>query len=702
MRAYQPRDRQSRTRRHPKTMRKSATMTTAFLLLLSTAGLAAGCGGGHAGRAPAEAPKASAATSVASCRHGSIATPLGQPRTGSTIALAKLGTRNVALIADEDAHAIDAFDLETQKELPPTPLDGAPSQIMVTARGSILVLLRDKSRVQVLEAERADGPLAARCAFDTAPEPVGLAASPDDRTLFVSSGWGRALAAFDDEKLTPKYEVRLAREPRAVVISDDGATAFVSHAVGSTISAVDLRKPSHDVRVVRVAGQDGNFGFARAQKKQLALMVARGQLAPEQKAAMDKQFAAQERSGCQGFALAKSIAPGGRILAPQVFVDPGSPEVRPEGYGNAGVATETPAVAVLDEGTAEPFEASLLVQREIGWRGEKSARDHREECLLPRAAATDPRTRTLLVACFGIDNVIAYDAASASPAASERRRWSVGPGPSGIAVDPDKPRAIVWSQFDRSVSVLPLTGPDVVDERLQSPARAASIALAPAAIKLPADVALGRLAFHSGGDARISKDGRACASCHPDGRDDAITWATPDGPRRSILLAGRVASEKAFSWNGSSKTLREHLVKTFDRLDGSGLRGLELDGLVAYVSTMRPPVDAPAPGPGALDPKVKRGAELFASKETECATCHSGPAFSDGANHDVQSKAQGDRGASFRTPSLHLIGSAGPFFHDGRYATLRDVLRDADGKMGRTKQLSANDIEALEAYLRTL
>ena len=671
-----------------------------ILFVLGAAGLAAGCGGSHATRAAVEAPKGVATPIGGSCRHASIATPLGQPRAGATIALAKLGTRNVALIADEDAHAIDAFDLDTQKELPPTPLDGAPSQLMVTADGRVLVLLRDRSRLQVLEAERADAPLVARCGVDTAPEPVALAVSPDDRTIYVSSAWGRSLAAFDDDKLAQKFEVHLAREPRAVVVSDDGATAFVSHAAGGAISAIDLRKPSHDVKAVRVAGHEGNFGAARAQKKQFAQMVARGQMGAEQKAMIDKQLAAQERSGCQGFALAKSLAPAGRILAPQVFVDPGTPEARPEGYGNGGIATETPAVAVLDEGTAQALEASLQVQREVGWRGEKSARDHREECLLPRAAATDPRTRTLLVACFGIDNVIAYDAASASPAASERRRWSVGPGPSGIAVDPEKPRAIVWSQFDRSVSILPLTGPDVIDERTQPVPRAASVALAPAAIRLPTDVALGRLAFHSGGDTRISKDGRACASCHPDGRDDAITWATPEGPRRTILLAGRVASEKSFAWSGTSKTLRDHMAKTFDRLDGSGLRGLELDGLVAYVSTMRAPIDAPTAA--SKDAKVLRGAALFASKETECASCHSGPTFSDGELHDVQSKTESDRGASFRTPSLRLIGSAGPYFHDGRYATLKEVLRDAEGKMGHTKQLSSNDLEALEAYLRTL
>jgi DNA-binding beta-propeller fold protein YncE len=541
-----------------------------------------------------------------------------------------------------------------------------------------------------------DGSLAARCAIDTAAEPVGLASTPDDKTILISSAWGRALSAFESEHLTRLYEVPLPREPRAVVVSDDGATAFVSHAVGSLISAVDLSKPAHPTRAIDVAGTDLRFAsIRRAQKKQLEQL--RGRAGLEQ---FEKLLAGQKHMGCQGFALAKSIAPGGRILAPQVFVDAGTPETRPEGYGNAQRATEEPGVAVIDEGNSEAMAASLQSQRGLDWRGDRSPRDHREACLLPRAAATDPRTRTLLVSCFGIDSVIAYDAASANPEASERRRWTVGSGPSGIAVDPELPRAVVGTQFDRSVSVLALGGSDLTDEKTQPPGRVVKVALSPAANKLSAELSLGRIVFHTGGDTRISKDGRACASCHPDGRDDAITWATPEGPRRSIMLAGRVSKAKSFSWNGTTKTLRDHLGNTFDRLEGSGLRGMELDALVAYVSTLRPPV--PEDSAPSSDPKVLRGAQIFASKEAGCAGCHNGPTFSDGEVHDVQSKAKGDRGDAFRTPPLHFVGGTGPYFHDGRYKTLRDLLRDVDGKMGHTKHLSESDLNALEAYLRTL
>jgi cytochrome c peroxidase len=224
-----------------------------------------------------------------------------------------------------------------------------------------------------------------------------------------------------------------------------------------------------------------------------------------------------------------------------------------------------------------------------------------------------------------------------------------------------------------------------------------------AALKNPpsAELQLGRLLFHNANDSRIAHDGRACASCHPDGRDDSITWATPLGPRRTMFLAGRVTGTAPYSWVGAEKSLHEHLATTFDRLSGQGLRSLELDAIVAYITTLAPPNSDVI---STEDPKkVARGKEIFTSSETQCSQCHipSGN-FTDGQTHDVKSRAASDKHTAFNTPSLKGCGGAGPWFHDGRYATLAELLKGSDGKMGKTKHLSPADLEALETYLRTL
>jgi cytochrome c peroxidase len=48
------------------------------------------------------------------------------------------------------------------------------------------------------------------------------------------------------------------------------------------------------------------------------------------------------------------------------------------------------------------------------------------------------------------------------------------------------------------------------------------------------------------------------------------------------------------------------------------------------------------------------------------------------------------------------VAARAPYFHDGRYATLDTLISGIDGTMGNTKQLSAEDKNALAAYLRSL
>lgn len=638
--------------------------------------LTAACGGAApAALAPPERVAATAPAPAPSCKRSAehaAFVPVGEARQSATLALARFGERTIAFVADEDSKALIALDVDRRAELGRTPLGATPSQLLLTRDGRVLVALRDVGKVAVFEPSTPEKALGLRCAVETAAEPVALGLTPDEGTLLVSSGWGHALGAFDAASLDRRFEVDLPREPRAVVIGDDGKTAFVSHAVGARMSAVDLAGEAHAVKDIPLQGT----------------------LSP---------IRSPDRSGissCQGYALARSLVPGGRVLAPQVLVTPGDPEQRAQGYGDENTPTEQPSVAVIDEGTRDALPASLQSAQEQRMfedvRGGLPQR--RAECLLPRAAAVDPGSRTLFVTCFGIDAVIAYDASAASPALAEIRRFEVGSGPSGIAVDAAHARAVVWSQFDRSLGLISLTTWDPMHDLTHGAPAVERVSLAPT--EQDHALAVGRQLFHAVNDTRISADGRACASCHPDGRDDALSWATPDGPRRTAMLAGRLEGTAPYGWSGSGKTLKEHLGHTFERLNGSGLRGVELDSLLAYVQSLRPPATRSA-GSAAL----ARGEAIFRSSEAGCAGCHQdtgqGALLTDRKVHDIGSKAHADREPGFDTPSLRFVAARAPYFHDGRYASLHALLRSNE-KMGSTRHLSEADLEALEAYLRSL
>jgi cytochrome c peroxidase len=93
---------------------------------------------------------------------------------------------------------------------------------------------------------------------------------------------------------------------------------------------------------------------------------------------------------------------------------------------------------------------------------------------------------------------------------------------------------------------------------------------------------------------------------------------------------------------------------------------------------------------------------VFASAEAGCTSCHSDDRFTDDTRHDVKSHTNADSPSSFDTPSLRRVAARAPYFHDGRYATLDALISGIDGTMGNTKQLSAEDKNALAAYLRSL
>ena len=152
-----------------------------------------------------------------------------------------------------------------------------------------------------------------------------------------------------------------------------------------------------------------------------------------------------------------------------------------------------------------------------------------------------------------------------------------------------------------------------------------------------------------------------------------------------------------YSWDGSAPTLHAQLESTLERLEGrGGLRSIELDALVAYVSSL------PAPSASSdTDETARRGAALFSSAEAGCAGCHVGAA-TDNARHGVDSETPADITPRFDTPSLRSLSGRAPYFHDGRYRNLHELLTANDDKMGHTRQLSAGDIASLEAYLETL
>ena len=121
-------------------------------------------------------------------------------------------------------------------------------------------------------------------------------------------------------------------------------------------------------------------------------------------------------------------------------------------------------------------------------------------------------------------------------------------------------------------------------------------------------------------------------------------------------------------------------------------------------------IPAPAPPPGSFDlTAASRGRTLF-DGVARCSTCHVAPLFSEpgwamhtGAEigiDDFQANRAPDH--RYRTTPLKGLWShaKGGFYHDGRFATLADVVRHYDATFGL--HLDASQVNDLVEYLKSL
>jgi cytochrome c peroxidase len=259
-----------------------------------------------------------------------------------------------------------------------------------------------------------------------------------------------------------------------------------------------------------------------------------------------------------------------------------------------------------------------------------------------------------------------------------------------------------------------------------------------------AKIELGRRLFY---DADLSANGTiACASCHEQRRAFADGNATRPGVhgdpgRRNVPGLANVAWFSRLTYADPSVTTLEAQVLVpliGERPVEMGMRGLEAElprrlgadacyrrmfrkafpersgaidtasvtaALAAFERTMVSFGSRYDEDTAALTREELQGREVF--NQSGCASCHSGPLFtdmayhrlSDAADHDpglIESTGRPDDAGRFRTPSLRNVAITGPWWHDGSAKTLAEAIKRHPAGLHPEK------ISAVEAYLGSL
>lgn len=201
-------------------------------------------------------------------------------------------------------------------------------------------------------------------------------------------------------------------------------------------------------------------------------------------------------------------------------------------------------------------------------------------------------------------------------------------------------------------------------------------------------------------------------------------WNEPAGGLDALIgkMAATAYYPELFAWAFGDATITEPRIQQalaqFVRAMVS--RDSRWDAGYAQVFSATAPkraLDVDLPN---FTPEENRGRHLFMAGVSEggagCASCHQPPTFALAA--DARSNGLDDGETRlFKAPSLRSVGLTGPYMHDGRFATLADVVdfyatgvRDGPaldprlrhGPGPRRLDLSAADRAALVAFLKTL
>ncbi|MBX7096322.1 MAG: cytochrome-c peroxidase [Myxococcaceae bacterium] len=242
-------------------------------------------------------------------------------------------------------------------------------------------------------------------------------------------------------------------------------------------------------------------------------------------------------------------------------------------------------------------------------------------------------------------------------------------------------RLLVHSREPNRVEILPPSGSG------EAPTR---ILLNEATPKDP-----GALLFHTAPSGSSSGVPIACASCHPEAREDGHAWTFFSTPMRTQTVAGDVTATAPFHWKGTLNTLDALLGDTFvTRMGREHPDAATVKALSEWLARIPEPRVARAD-----DALVARGDVLFHQAEVGCAGCHSGQSLTNNQTLDVGT------GGSFQVPSLRGVAGRGPWMHDGCATTLRErfTRTDCGGTAhGNVDGLGPGDLDALLAYLTTL
>jgi len=196
----------------------------------------------------------------------------------------------------------------------------------------------------------------------------------------------------------------------------------------------------------------------------------------------------------------------------------------------------------------------------------------------------------------------------------------------------------------------------------------------------------------------------SCATCHPDARTDALNWdLLNDGMGNPKNVKSMVLAHKTprAMWLGVRADAETGVRAGLKHIQFSVCPEEDAKAIDAYLKSLVPET-SPFLNNGKFSKAAKRGEKIF--EKQGCAYCHPAPLYTNMKMYDLGTTIGQDVGKKVDTPSLIEAWRTAPYLHDGRAASLREVITpyNPDDKHGKTSGLNEQEVNDLVEYLRSL
>ncbi len=570
-------------------------------------------------------------------------------------------------VAETTANRVAIFDIENEKVTARVKLSGSPSGLALNADGSSLYVTVSSPDGTVYKIDTASKKITGQ--IHVGHSPIAPVLNSDASRLYVCNRFNNDVSVIDLKAMEEIKTIPVKREPIDAALTKNGRWLFVANHLhegagdqdytAAAISVIDTQK-QEVVKTIRLLnGSTALRGIS---------------IAPDGKYAY----------------VTHTLA---RYQLPTTQLE--------RGWMN------TSALTIIDVRKKELFNTVLLDDVDLGAAN-------------PWGVAIEPTGKYICVAHAGTHEISIIDRAAMH---EKLQKVADGQGSYGQGLSwEDVPNSLSFLVGIRKRMKLPGNGPRgvaIVGEKVYTAEYfsdsigSSEIAVFNTVAPKPVSIALGpkrkltperqgEIFFHDA--TGCFQHWQSCSSCHPDTRADALNWdLLNDGmgnPKqtKSMLLAHKTPPAMI---TGIRPNAEAGVRAGFKFIQFAVRPEEDAVAIDKYLKSVKP-VPSPYLVDGRLSPAAQRGKVIF--EDAKCASCHPAPLFANGEKYNTKTGIGRQENWEFDTPTLVEVWRTAPYLHDGRSASIEEVvtIHNVDDAHGKTSKLTPLQISDLVEYVLSL